>query len=105
MADFKQIDEARRLLGLDEEATMGEIKEAFRGLAVKYHPDKHRGKEKKEHEESFKKISDAKDIILNYCASYRFSFREKDVKKNTMSREEYEYLKRFYGGFFDDLGI
>ena len=33
MADFKQIDEARRLLGLDEEATMGEIKEAFRGLA------------------------------------------------------------------------
>ena len=32
MADFKQIDEARRLLGLDETATLEEIKDAYRQL-------------------------------------------------------------------------
>jgi DnaJ-class molecular chaperone len=105
MADFKQIDEARKLLGLKEEATIEEVKDAFRGLAVKYHPDKHKGKEKKHYEELFKKISRAKDIISSYCANYRFSFKEKEVKKNTMSKEEYDHLKRFYDGWFGDLGL
>lgn len=105
MADFKDIDEARKLLGLNEEATMEEIKEAFRGLAVKYHPDKHKGKDKKHYEELFKRISHAKDIIISYCANYRFSFKDKEVKKNTMDREEYFHLKRFYDGWFGDLDL
>jgi DnaJ-class molecular chaperone len=105
MANFREINEARQLLGLDEEATIEEVKEAFRNLAVKYHPDKHKGKDKKYYEELFKKVSHAKDIISNYCAGYRFSFKEKEVKKNTMPKEEYEHLKRFYDGWFEDLGL
>ena len=38
--NFKQIDEARKLLELGEEATMDEIKGAYRRLAFKYHPDR-----------------------------------------------------------------
>ncbi len=105
MADFKEIDEARKLLGLKEEATMEEIKDAFRNLAVQYHPDRHKERDKKQHEEFFKRVSHAKDIILSYCANYRFSFKEKDVKKNTISSEEYEHLKRFYDGLFGDLDL
>ncbi|MBN2830886.1 MAG: DnaJ domain-containing protein [Candidatus Omnitrophica bacterium] len=105
MAGFREIDEARKLLGLNEEVTIEEIKDAFRVLAVKYHPDKHKGKDKKHYEELFKKVSHAKDIISSYCANYRFSFKEKEVKKNTISKEEYEHLKRFYDGWFGDLGL
>lgn len=105
MADFKQIDEARKILGLDEEASIKEIKEAFRNLTLKYHPDRCRDKDKKHCEEICKKINHAKDIIGSYCANYKYSFKEKEVKKNTMSKEEYEHLKRFYDGWLGNLNL
>jgi len=105
MMNFRQIDEARKTLGLGEEASIEEIKEAFRHLVLEYHPDRCQEKDKKHHEEMFKKISHAKDIIGSYCANYRYSFKEKEVKKNTISKEEYEHLKRFYDGWFGDLDL
>lgn len=105
MANFKQIDEARELLGLDEEVTLEEIKEAYRKLAFKYHPDKCKDEKKKECEKMFKKISNANDTLMAYCAGYRYSFKEKDIKKNTMDKEFYEHLKRFYDGWWADLDL
>jgi len=105
MADFKQIDEARKILGLDQEATLEEIKEAFRKLSLKYHPDRCKDKDKKNCEEMIKKINQAKDILLNYCANYKYSFKEKDVKKQTMDKQLYEHLKRFYDGWWGDLDL
>jgi len=105
MADFKQIDEARKILGLDQEATLEEIKEAFRKLSLKYHPDRCKDKDKKNCEEMIKKINQAKDILLNYCANYKYSFKEKDVKKQTMDKQLYEHLKRFYDGWWGNLDL
>ena len=105
MADFKKIDEARIILGLDEEANMQEIKDAFRTLSLKYHPDRCKDKDKKHCEEMSKKINQAKEIILNYCANYQYSFKEKDVRKNTMDKEFYKHLKRFYDGWWGDLDL
>lgn len=105
MADFKQIDEARKILGLAEEASMEEIKEAFRSLSLKYHPDRCKDQDKKHCEEMFKKINQAKDILLNYCANYKYSFKEKDVKKQVLDKQLYEHLKRFYDGWWDDLDL
>lgn len=102
---FKQIDEARKTLGLGEEASMEEIKEAFRKLALKYHPDKCKNKDKKHCEEMFKKVINAKDIIVSYCVNYRHSFKEEVVKKNVLSKGEYEHLKRFYDGWWGDLDL
>ncbi len=105
MADFKQIEEARKLLGLNEEATLEEIKNAYRKLSLKYHPDRCKEKNKEYCQEMIKKINHAKDIILNYCANYRYSFREEDVRRNTMDEELYEHLKRFYDGWWGDLNL
>jgi len=105
MANFKEIDKARKLLQLDEHATSEEIKKVYRKLAHKYHPDKCRDEKKKECEEMFKKISHANDILMAYCASYNYSFKEKDVKRNTMDREFYKHLKRFYDGWWGDLDL
>ncbi|MEW6104672.1 MAG: J domain-containing protein [bacterium] len=105
MIDFKQIDEARKLLGLDEEATLEEIKEAYRNLSLKYHPDRCKEADKKHCEEMMKKINYARDVIVAYCAGYRFSFKEKDIKKNVMDKGLYDHLKRFYDGWWGDLDL
>jgi len=105
MADFKQIDDARKILGLDEIATLEEIRTSYRKLALKYHPDKCKGKKKRRCEEMFKKISHAKDILINYCAGYKYSFKEKDVKRNAMDKVFYEHLKRFYDGWWGNLDL
>ncbi len=46
-----------KVLGVKEDAGAGEIKKAYRKLALKYHPDKNPGDKKAE--ERFKKISEA----------------------------------------------
>ena len=105
MADFQQIDKARKQLGLEEDATLEEIKEVYRKLTLKYHPDRCKEEKSKEYEEMSKKINRAKDILTAYCASYKYSFRERDVRRNTMDRESYEHLKRFYDGWWGDLDL
>jgi len=105
MADFKQINEARQLLGLEEDVTLEEIKKAYRILAHKYHPDKCKDSKKKECGEMFKRINNANELLMGYCAGYRYSFKEKDVKRNTMDREFYKHLKRFYDGWWFDMDL
>ena len=105
MANFKQINEARKLLGLGEKATLEEIKAAYRKLAFKYHPDKCKKKDKKECEEMFKKINNANKMLMAYCAAYRYSFKKKEVGQNAMGKEFYEHLKQFYDGWWGDLDL
>ncbi|MCD6093747.1 MAG: DnaJ domain-containing protein [Candidatus Omnitrophica bacterium] len=105
MLDFEQVDKARKLFGLDEYASLEEIKDAHRRLALKYHPDKCKGEKKKECEEMSKKINHARDVLMVYCAGYKYSFKEKDVKRNTMDRQLYEHLKRFYDGWLGNLDL
>jgi len=105
MANFEQINEARKLLGLGEDATLEEIKESFRKFAFKYHPDRCKDKKKKECEEMFKKINHANEMLMSYCAGYKYSFKEKDVKRNTMDREFYKHLKKFYDGWWGNLDL
>jgi DnaJ-class molecular chaperone len=65
-------------------------------LVLKYHPDRCKDEKKKKCEEMFKKAAHANNILMAYCAGYRYSFKEKDVKKNIMDRKFYKHLKRFY---------
>lgn len=51
------------ILGLTSSATPGEIKTAYRKLALKHHPDKNPGNA--EAAETFKKINQANDILSN----------------------------------------
>ena len=39
MAEFNEIEKARITLGLEDEATLDEIKDKYKKLAIKYHPD------------------------------------------------------------------
>ena len=104
MADFKEIDEARKILGLTEYATLKEITEAYHRLALKYHPDKCKGvKKKAECEERFKKITHSRDVLSAYCSRYRFSFKEKDVKRSSYGQDFYKHLQKFYDGWWEEI--
>lgn len=51
------------ILGVHKNATLDEIKKAYRELALKYHPDRVPHEQKKEAEEKFKEISEAYAVL------------------------------------------
>ena len=99
MIRFEDVDEARKTLGLGETATFGEIKEAYRRLSLKYHPDKCADEDRQKCETMFKEINRANRILTSYCTSYRYSFTEADVKKVTGEAFAEEHTRRFYEDF------
>lgn len=87
--DFKEVDWARRRLGLDDTATMGEIKKAYHARASSSHPDKNPDRPGIERE--FDEVIRAYGILIDYCSaceqegcSERYSFMEDEVRKNTV---------------------
>ena len=99
MAKFEEIDEARRLLGLGETATLKEIRSAYRKLASRHHPDKHSSDARAENEEIMKRLNRAYKLLTDYCHAYKYSFSVEDVAR-TYPYDE--YLRKYYHGWFDD---
>jgi DnaJ-class molecular chaperone len=100
MANFSEIEEARKLLGLGEAATLKEIKRAYRTLAHRYHPDKHSNAPDEQTGEAMKRLNWAYKLLVDYCTNYKYSFREEDVAK-TYPHDE--YLRRYYYGWFEGI--
>jgi preprotein translocase subunit Sec63 len=76
---FEKIDQARKILGLGEKANKEEIKNIYRELMKKYHPDKTPKSQK--YLEKAKGITWAYNIITSYCDEYIFSFSREDVER------------------------
>ena len=76
--EFGELNQAREMLGLGEEATISEIKDIYRELSKKFHPDKYPGDQ--EAQKRFEKITKAYQIITDYCQGGQCSFKEADVR-------------------------
>jgi hypothetical protein len=100
MADFDQIDAARRLLGLGEAATIKKVKAAYKSTANHYHPDRCKEVDKVKCDEIMKEINKAYELIMKYCAEYSYPFREEDVRR-TYPHDE--YLRKYHYGWFDGI--
>ncbi|MBU0533415.1 MAG: DnaJ domain-containing protein [Candidatus Omnitrophica bacterium] len=79
MDKFEMIDKARKILGLGEETNREEIKEKYRELMKKYHPDK--TSDNQEYLEKAKNINWAYSVITSYCDEYKFSFSREDIER------------------------
>jgi len=89
-----EIDQARRLLGLGELASIAEIKTAYRQLCKKWHPDVLQREAKAERD--MKDINAAYNLLLSYCEAYRFSFSSEEV-------ESFDPDRWWYQRFGDDI--
>ncbi len=82
------------MLGLEYEATEGQIKAAYRKLAHKFHPDKNHGD--KLFEERFKDIQEAYEVLgsADKKLDYDLKFKGlKEVKKTNL--QEQEIIKKY----------
>ncbi|MFH1415397.1 MAG: J domain-containing protein [Elusimicrobiota bacterium] len=97
---YEKMDIARKLLGLEEKATLKEIRDSYRRLSSKYHPDRCGENKKHEYEEMFKEINNAYGMIMDYCAGYKYSFLKKSVEENDPDKDYREHMERFYDDWF-----
>ena len=99
MPNFKDIDEARKILGLGKTATLREIKSSYRRLAHLHHPDKHSSINQK-NAEKMKQLNRAYKVLIDYCGDYRYSFGEEDVAR-TYPHEE--YMRKWGENWFNSI--
>ena len=81
--NFNEINDARKILGLSEEASLEGIKKAYRHLSKKWHPDKYK-EDKEQSHEMMKKINKAYKLINKYIESYRYSFKKEKIVDNSV---------------------
>jgi DnaJ-class molecular chaperone len=98
MANFTEIDEARKVLGLSETATLKEIKRAYRTLAHRHHPDK--DSTKKDNDDMMKALNLAYKLLMDYCDNYKYNFREEDVAR---TYPDEEYLRTFKDKWYNSI--
>ncbi|QSZ41549.1 DnaJ domain-containing protein [Sulfurimonas aquatica] len=79
---------AKSLLGLRETSSLKEIKNKYKLLMKKWHPDKHDGNQDKATQMSMQ-INDAYETVLAYCNAYEYPFDEESIKKATYSPTEW----------------
>jgi len=87
-----KINEARKILGLADRASLKEIKEAFWSQTRKWHPDKCKKKDKNICHEKMKEINKAYKVIMSYVENYNYSFNDETVWEDN---PEERWKKRF----------
>jgi curved DNA-binding protein len=91
-----------KILGVPRNAAPEDIKKAYRGLAVKYHPDKNKGD--KQAEEMFKKISEAYAVLSNPEKRQEYDAMGSSAFHGKFSQED--IFRGFdFGNTFKDIGL
>lgn len=72
--DYKELENARKLFGLADRATLREIKSRYRKLVKLHHPDR----DVQGDPELIRKLNAAHKILLDYCENYSYSFEEEE---------------------------
>jgi len=85
---FEIINQARKTLELPESATLEQIRETYKQLMKKWHPDKNLS-DSKQAEHRTKEIIHAYKIIMQYCNEYQYSFSRQEVEKYLSDRERW----------------
>lgn len=92
------------VLGVPRNASQEEIKQAFRRLALKYHPDRNPGD--KEAEERFKEINEAYQVLSDPEKRARYDrFGHAGVQGEVHIPQDWNELLRFFADLFADLGM
>jgi DnaJ-class molecular chaperone len=102
----EQTEDLYKILGVNENASHDEIKKAYRGLSLKYHPDRNPDPIATE---KFKKINEAYEVLGNEQSRKQYEMERTNpfMRMNNMGRgmhggpnmgEMDDILKAFFGG-------
>jgi len=95
------------ILGVDRESTAKEIKNAYRKLAFKFHPDKNQGDPSAE--QKFKEAAEAYDVLSNEEKRSRYDqFGHAGVKGNGQGHPGFTDLNDIFSNFgdiFENMGV
>ena len=69
---FEELEWARKTLGLGREATLDEIKSAYRSASKRWHPDHRVVKHDTESNKQMQDINKAYQILMDYIKTYRY---------------------------------
>jgi DnaJ-class molecular chaperone len=69
---YQELQQALKVFGLEEQASLREIKTRHRELAKRYHPDAGNQGDGK----AIRQLNEAYRLLLEYLRHYRFSFDE-----------------------------
>ena len=86
MKKYDEITEARKILELPEKASLENIRENYRTLLNKWHPDKCT-EDSQQSTEMTRKIISAYKKIMVYCNQYQFSFTKEEIEKASSAEE------------------
>ncbi|MCM0084148.1 J domain-containing protein [Geomonas sp. Red32] len=90
---YRELKAALAVFGLEERATLADIKSRHRELVKRYHPDTGQGEDDPA---QIRKINTAYQVLMEYLQSYRFSFSEQEFYEQNAD----ERLRR---QFMDDM--
>ena len=86
------LNDALRILNLNENYTEDELRKAYRKLIIKYHPDKHPESKKEFAEKQTKIINEAKDILEKNLKNRTYNNQtNNNYNKNTNTRYSQNY--------------
>ena len=88
--DWEKVEWARDLLGLGKKATLAQIKDAYRSMSKKHHPDLAKDDRKGEQVEMHD-ITKAYQVLLRFCEIYQFPL---EMQKDSLEAEDW-WLDRF----------
>jgi len=102
------------ILGVSKNATKDDLKQAYRKLAMQYHPDKAPPDKKKEYEEKFKEISEAYAVLSNdekraqydnFGSAGMGNASREDIFRNADFSDFEDIFSSYSGGFgsFDEI--
>jgi len=95
MLSFDTLMKAKTLLGLSDKATLFDIKNRYKTMMQKWHPDKHPEDPETAHAMSTQ-INEAYAILLEYCSNYEYNLDENFLKEQTLTPQEW-WAKKFGG--------
>lgn len=69
--EWRAIEESRKILGLGDKATLGEIKRSYYRLSKEHHPDT-AGQGQAPDDDTMYRLTEAYNLLMRYCKEYRF---------------------------------